>query len=180
MHTQTAQASRAIAWLAPHPSRSAPLCRDCRHSFEDARLRRLYCNDPSTHVSSEDGVPLGRSSDMRSDKTSLVLHGYVPAMCGTAGRLFVARDGLADVLQGDKDLIEHRGRFREPFTSQVRGTGLEVGAQKDRVAAGEAFAESLVDGGLGVVDPAVDGTGGGNFERFHGSSSVAVHGGLQS
>lgn len=62
----------------PHPSRSAPLCKDCKHQGEDSPSPA--CNHPSTAIDLVRGHPLARASSMRDDK---------PNRCGPRGAWFV-------------------------------------------------------------------------------------------
>lgn len=74
---------------AIHPSRSAPLCKDCKHvaRFSNGQVRPV-CNHPSAAVSFVDGSPIKSVTLMRSGLLADALNCSALAPCGAEGRLF--------------------------------------------------------------------------------------------
>lgn len=67
-----------------HASRSAPLCKDCRHSVE-LRDGRLYCIHPSQPISPVSGHSASRCAYARSDENAALMG---LTRCGPEGALF--------------------------------------------------------------------------------------------
>lgn len=101
MHTDTPAAARC-ALTAPavqtpgtaqpwgtHPTRKAPLCRDCQHGNELG-----LCNHPSAPCDVVSGAPTLGCKSMR-DVDSLKAPGSPLQLCGPEGKLFKPRAGAA-------------------------------------------------------------------------------------
>lgn len=72
-----------------HPTRTAPLCRDCRHVAKPGPV----CNHPAAPVDPVDGQPLLLALAMRGHPGSMPQvqahsRGNSMQLCGSEGRLF--------------------------------------------------------------------------------------------
>lgn len=83
MHHQASTPTYTI-----HPTRSAPLCTDCKHIDRHASR----CNHPAYPISSSTGEPLFWCSDMRNDnEAAIYLRRADLPLCGEAAQLFEAK-----------------------------------------------------------------------------------------
>lgn len=62
---------------SPHPSRTAPLCKDCAHAMTVGSATTLHCNHPASPVDPVHGRPELRAEIMRRAQS-----------CGPLGALF--------------------------------------------------------------------------------------------
>lgn len=113
-----------------HPTRSAPLCRDCAHCQGAA-----YCNHPAYPVSLTSGKPFWSCQDMRSDQMSETFCKTLFPKCGSQGLLFVpARSAQVDARarghgvegapQAAEVLIQHGSDDQEAHKTLGGGCGL--------------------------------------------------------
>lgn len=78
---------------APHPSRSAPLCKNCKHVHLPRGLMDLaQCNHPIQPASLVDSSPLAECRLARMDDERVTARGTV-VLCGSEGSLFSAAQG---------------------------------------------------------------------------------------
>lgn len=74
---------------AVHPSRSAPLCKDCQHVERDGNGHAAsYCNHPSTPAFTFDGSAAVSVSTMRTRHSATVLARLEFVPCGPEAALF--------------------------------------------------------------------------------------------
>ena len=140
-----------------HATRTAPLCKDCKHYVMGRRPDMALCGHPGTPISLTDGSPVMSTNCMRGDDGAVFrLMNVTP--CGSTGNLFEPSGDSADQITpgvvGKEPLVDGSGSG-------------EVAAEQGWVGLSESVPELLVDSRDGEVYPAIDGVVRKDFKRFH-------------
>lgn len=140
-----------------HATRTAPLCKDCKHYVMGRRPDMALCGHPGTPISLTDGSPVMSTNCMRGDGgAAFRLLNVTP--CGSTGNLFEpvsdSIDKLVPGIVGQVALVDG-------------GAGSKESAEQSGVLPGVALTELVIDRCLGDLKPITNDGGCVDFQRIH-------------
>jgi hypothetical protein len=166
-HTTAVQASAQASGPQACKTRSAPLCKDCRHFYA---AKGGMCNHPHAPVSLVTGTPDQSAAQSRNWSVPANVieslrkrNKLVIVQCGPDGTLFEPRDGVADVSEGALEISQARNQVEQDLVLHGSEVCTHVSRDQSGVGEGGALSEAAVNRGASIVENVVDGAGRSNL-----------------